>query len=101
MVESLRIGPYTDEKDDMGPVITKEAREKILGLIKRGVDQGANLVVDGRDSSFRAMGNGHFVGGCLFDNVTPEMDIYKTEIFGPRSLCGFAPRHTKKRSTCR
>lgn len=83
MVESLRIGPYTDEKADMGPVITKEAREKILGLINSGVDQGAKLVVDGRDFKLQGYENGHFVGGCLFDNVTPEMDIYKTEIFGP------------------
>ncbi|MFD1745956.1 CoA-acylating methylmalonate-semialdehyde dehydrogenase [Rhizobium helianthi] len=83
MVESLRIGPYTDEKADMGPVVTKEAREKILGLINSGVDQGAKLVVDGRDFKLQGYENGHFVGGCLFDNVTPDMDIYKTEIFGP------------------
>lgn len=83
MVESLRIGPYTDEKADMGPVVTKEAREKILGLINSGVEQGAKLVVDGRDFKLQGYENGHFVGGCLFDNVTPEMDIYKTEIFGP------------------
>lgn len=83
MVESLRIGPYTDDKADMGPVVTKEAREKILGLINSGVEAGAKLVVDGRDFKLQGYENGYFVGGCLFDNVTPDMDIYKTEIFGP------------------
>jgi malonate-semialdehyde dehydrogenase (acetylating)/methylmalonate-semialdehyde dehydrogenase len=83
MVESLRIGPYTDDKADMGPVVTKEARDRILGLIDRGVEEGANLVVDGRSFKLQGYENGYFVGGCLFDNVTPEMDIYKTEIFGP------------------
>ena len=83
MVESLRIGPYTDDKADLGPVITKEARERILGLIDSGVEAGAKLVVDGRDFKLQGYENGNFVGGCLFDNVTPDMDIYKTEIFGP------------------
>ncbi|MBO0345094.1 CoA-acylating methylmalonate-semialdehyde dehydrogenase [Roseibium limicola] len=83
MIESLKIGPYTDDKADMGPVITKEARERILGLVDRGVEEGADLVVDGRDFKLQGYENGHFVGGCLFDNVTNEMDIYKAEIFGP------------------
>ena len=82
-VESLRIGPYTDDKADMGPVVTKEAQAKIKGLISRGVEEGAKLVVDGRDFNLQGYENGFFVGGTLFDNVTPEMDIYKTEIFGP------------------
>ena len=86
MVESLRIGPYTDEKADMGPVVTKEAKERILGLINKGVEEGANLVVDGRDFKLQGYENGHFVGGCLFDNVTPDMDIYKAGDFRPRSL---------------
>ncbi|MCM2440679.1 CoA-acylating methylmalonate-semialdehyde dehydrogenase [Agrobacterium vitis] len=83
MIESLRIGPYTDDKADMGPVITKEARERILGLIDSGVEAGAKLVVDGRDFKLQGYENGNFIGGCLFDNVTTDMDIYKTEIFGP------------------
>ncbi|MBB1249071.1 CoA-acylating methylmalonate-semialdehyde dehydrogenase [Rhizobium sp. G21] len=83
MVESLRIGPYTDNKADMGPVVTKEARDRILGLIDSGVEAGAKLVVDGRDFKLQGYENGYFVGGCLFDHVTPDMDIYKTEIFGP------------------
>ncbi|KQW31674.1 methylmalonate-semialdehyde dehydrogenase [Rhizobium sp. Root274] len=83
MVESLRIGPYTDEKADLGPVVTKEAQVRIKGLIDSGVEAGAKLVVDGRDFKLQGYENGYFVGGCLFDHVTPDMDIYKTEIFGP------------------
>ena len=83
MVESLRIGPYTDDKADLGPVITKEAQARIRGLIDSGVEAGAKLVVDGRDFKLQGYENGYFVGGCLFDNVTPDMDIYKTGIFGP------------------
>ena len=83
-VESLKIGPYTSEDDvDFGPVITPEAKRKILGLVDSGVEQGANLVVDGRNFSLQGYENGNFVGACLFDNVTTDMDIYKTEIFGP------------------
>ncbi len=83
MIESLRIGPYTDDKADMGPVVTKEAQTRILSLIDKGVEEGANLVVDGRGFKLQGYEDGYFVGGCLFDNVTPDMDIYKTEIFGP------------------
>ena len=83
MVESLRIGPYTDDKADMGPVVTREAQARIKSLIDSGVAAGAKLVVDGRDFKLQGYENGYFVGGCLFDHVTPDMDIYKTEIFGP------------------
>ncbi|MBW8282123.1 MAG: aldehyde dehydrogenase family protein, partial [Rhizobium sp.] len=79
----LRIGPYNDEKADFGPVVTKEAQTRILGLIDRGIEEGAKLVVDGRGFKLQGYENGYFVGGCLFDDVTPDMDIYKTEIFGP------------------
>ncbi|WP_350335585.1 CoA-acylating methylmalonate-semialdehyde dehydrogenase [Coralliovum pocilloporae] len=82
-VESLRVGPYTDEKADMGPVVTKEALTRIKGLVDRGVEEGAELVVDGRGFTMQGYENGNFMGGCLFDKVTPDMDIYKTEIFGP------------------
>ena len=83
-VEKLRVAPYTDGDDvDYGPVVSAEAKDRILGLIQSGVDQGATLVVDNRDFKLQGYENGFFVGPHLFDNVTTDMDIYKTEIFGP------------------
>jgi malonate-semialdehyde dehydrogenase (acetylating)/methylmalonate-semialdehyde dehydrogenase len=83
-VESLKIGPYTAGKDvDFGPVVTRAAQQRILGLVDRGVEQGAELVVDGRGFRMQGYEDGFFVGACLFDRVTPEMDIYREEIFGP------------------
>ena len=83
-VEALKIGPYTAGNDvDFGPVVTREAQRRILGLVDRGVEQGAELVVDGRGFRMQGYEDGYFVGACLFDRVTPEMDIYKEEIFGP------------------
>lgn len=83
-VEALKIAPYTDGDDaDFGPVVTKEAQQRILGLIDRGVEEGATLAVDGRGFKMQGYEDGFFVGACLFDNVTKDMDIYKTEIFGP------------------
>ena len=82
-VESLKIGPATDKDAEMGPVVTKMHRDKILGYIDAGVEQGADLVVDGRGFKLQGYEGGYYVGGTLFDNVTPEMTIYKEEIFGP------------------
>ncbi len=83
-VEALKIGPYTAGNDvDFGPVITAAAKEKILSLVNSGVEQGAKLVVDGRDFKLQGYESGNFVGACLFDHVTTDMDIYKQEIFGP------------------
>ena len=83
-IEALKVGPYTAGNDvDYGPVVTKAAKENILRLVESGVDQGATLVVDGRDFSLQGYEDGFFVGPHLFDNVTPDMDIYRTEIFGP------------------
>ncbi len=83
-VEALKIGPYTAGDDvDFGPLITPEALARVKGLVDKGVADGAKLVVDGRNFSLQGYENGNFMGGCLFDNVTKEMDIYKTEIFGP------------------
>jgi len=83
-IEKLKVGPYTAGEDvDFGPVVTREAKERILGLIQSGVDQGAKLVVDNRDFRLQGYEDGFFVGPHLFDHVTPEMDIYRTEIFGP------------------
>lgn len=83
-VESLKVGPYTGgDEVEMGPVVTREAKERILSLINSGVEQGAELVVDNRDFKLQGYENGFFVGPHLFDRVTPDMDIYKQEIFGP------------------
>ncbi|MBB3936480.1 CoA-acylating methylmalonate-semialdehyde dehydrogenase [Aureimonas phyllosphaerae] len=82
-VEALKIGPYTDAAADYGPVVTKASQEKILGLVETGVREGAKLVVDGRQFRMQGYEDGFFVGSCLFDHVTPDMEIYKAEIFGP------------------
>ena len=82
-VESLKIGPATDKDAEMGPVVTKMHRDKIVGYIDSGVGQGAKLVVDSRGFKLQGYENGYYVGGTLFDNVEPEMKIYKEEIFGP------------------
>jgi malonate-semialdehyde dehydrogenase (acetylating) / methylmalonate-semialdehyde dehydrogenase len=82
-IKALKIGAGTSCGLDMGPLVTAAARDKVVGYIDEGVAAGAKLVVDGR--GYRVAGNedGYFVGGTLFDNVTPEMRIYKEEIFGP------------------
>ena len=82
-VRALKIGPATDPDAEMGPVITADAKRKISGLIDRGVEEGAELVVDGRGFSLQGYEGGYFLGGTLFDRVTKDMTIYKTEIFGP------------------
>lgn len=82
-VKGLKVGPYTDPASEMGPVITPESKDRINGYIERGVEAGAKLVVDGRDVTVSGHEDGCFVGGCIFDNVTKEMDIYTDEIFGP------------------
>lgn len=83
-VESLRIGPYTAGDDiDFGPLVTAEALKRVRGFVDRGVEEGAELVVDGRGFRMQGYENGYFIGGCLFDRVQPDMDIYRSEIFGP------------------
>ena len=83
-IEKLKVRPYTAGDDtDFGPLITPMARDRVKALITSGVDQGATLVADGRTFALQGYENGFFVGPTLFDNVTPEMDIYKEEIFGP------------------
>ena len=83
-IEKLKVGPYTAGRDvDYGPVVTKAAKENILRLVESGVAQGAKLVVDGRDFRLQGYEDGFFVGPHLFDHVTPDMDIYRKEIFGP------------------
>ena len=83
-IEKLKVGPYTAGDDvDFGPVVTSAAKQNILNLVQSGIDQGAELVIDGRDFSLQGYEDGFFVGPHLFDRVTPDMDIYKKEIFGP------------------
>jgi malonate-semialdehyde dehydrogenase (acetylating)/methylmalonate-semialdehyde dehydrogenase len=82
-VRALKIGPGTDPEAEMGPLVTKVHQEKVKGYIDSGVAEGAKLVVDGRSLKLQGYEDGFFVGGTLFDHVTPEMKIYREEIFGP------------------
>ena len=82
-VRALKIGPGTDPDAEMGPLVTREHREKVKGYIDLGVKEGAKLVVDGRGLSLQGYENGYFLGGSLFDHVSTDMRIYKDEIFGP------------------
>ncbi len=84
-IEGLKVGAGNDRGSEMGPLITQEHRDKVAGYLESGVEQGATLVVDGRRSAYRpsAGKEGYFLGGSLFDRVTPAMRIYQEEIFGP------------------
>jgi len=82
-VESLKIGLSNDAGADYGPLVTKAALGRVKDYIGSGVEEGASLLVDGRGFKMQGYENGYFIGGTLFDNVTPEMKIYKEEIFGP------------------
>ncbi|MCB1450009.1 MAG: CoA-acylating methylmalonate-semialdehyde dehydrogenase, partial [Nitratireductor sp.] len=82
-VESLKVGPSTDETADYGPLVTAQALERVKGYVDLGVEEGAKLLVDGRGFKMQGYENGYYMGGCLFDNVTTDMRIYKEEIFGP------------------
>ncbi|MDW6021774.1 CoA-acylating methylmalonate-semialdehyde dehydrogenase [Mesorhizobium sp. BAC0120] len=82
-VESLKVGPSTDASADFGPLVTRQALERVKGYVDLGVKEGAKLVVDGRNFKMQGYENGYYMGGCLFDDVKPEMRIYKEEIFGP------------------
>ncbi len=82
-VENLKIGPSTDAAADYGPLVTRDAVNRVSGYIDIGVAEGATLVVDGRGFKLQGYEDGFYVGGTLFDNVTPDMRIYKEEIFGP------------------
>ena len=79
----LRTGPGLDPSSDMGPLVTGAARDKVSGLIETGVNEGAKLVLDGRDVRVDGHDEGFYVGPTLFDEVRPHMEIYKQEIFGP------------------
>ncbi len=82
-VRALVIGPGDDEATEMGPLVTSEHRDRVMEYIGAGVEEGAELVVDGRERSFPDHENGFFIGGSLFDRVGAGMKIYTEEIFGP------------------
>ena len=79
----LKVGPWTDSNSEMGPVISREHKEKIENYISIGEREGAKLILDGRNYKIQGYENGYFIGPTLFDSVTKEMKIYKEEIFGP------------------
>ena len=82
-VQSLAIGPSTDPNAQMGPLITAGHRDKVAHMIGQGADEGAEVVVDGRGLALQGYENGFWLGGTLLDRVTPDMSVYRDEIFGP------------------
>jgi malonate-semialdehyde dehydrogenase (acetylating)/methylmalonate-semialdehyde dehydrogenase len=82
-IESLRVGVSTDAEAHYGPVVNAAHKQRVENWIQTGVDEGAELVVDGRGFTLQGHENGFFVGPTLFDRVTPDMSAYKEEIFGP------------------
>ena len=82
-VRGLKVAPGTDPDAEMGPLVTRTHLDKVRGYVDAGIAEGAKLVVDGRDLKLQGYEGGFYLGGCLFDDVTPDMKIYKEEIFGP------------------
>ena len=80
---SLKVAPFTDETSEMGPLISKEHKQKVLDYIISGKEEGADLILDGSNCNIQGYENGYFVGPTIFDNVLPSMKIYQEEIFGP------------------
>ena len=80
---ALKVGPGSDRLADLGPLVNPHARERVLRLIDSGVEQGARLLLDGRQCTVAGYEKGNFVGPTIFAEVTAEMDIYHQEIFGP------------------
>ncbi|HEV7199734.1 MAG TPA: aldehyde dehydrogenase family protein, partial [Candidatus Limnocylindria bacterium] len=79
----IKVGPGTDPEAEMGPLITREHRDKVASYLESGPAQGADLVVDGREHPLYQDGQGFFLGVSLLDKVRPDMDCYQNEIFGP------------------
>jgi malonate-semialdehyde dehydrogenase (acetylating)/methylmalonate-semialdehyde dehydrogenase len=80
---ALKVGAFDDNNNDFGPVITQQHQQKVVGYIDSAEQQGATIVVDGRNPEIAGHENGFFVGGTLIDGVTVDMESYKAEIFGP------------------
>lgn len=86
-LKSVRPGIWNDPEAGFGPLISSAAKQRVEGLIASGIDQGANCLLDGRGFEVEGYPNGNWVGPTLFTGVTPDMDIYKEEIFGPVVCC--------------
>ena len=82
-IGKMKLGAGTQAGVDMGPLVTKQHYDKVVGYVEQGVAEGATLVVDGRGVKVAGFESGYFLGACLFDNVKPGMKIYQDEIFGP------------------
>ena len=85
-VEELKVGSYDDAEADFGPVITQQSKEQILKSIEDSLKEGAKLCVDGRNPEVGENDNGYYLGATLLDGVTPEMEIYREEVFGPARI---------------
>ena len=81
--KSLKVNAGNEPDTDVGPVVSRVAKERVLGLIEVGVEEGATLALDGRGVVVKGYEDGNFIGPTIFTDVTTEMNIYKTEIFGP------------------
>src|SRR5205814_633415 len=82
-IETLKVGPSTDTAAQYGPVVTAAHRRRVSDYIQLGVDEGAELLVDGRGFSLQGYEQGFFIGPSMFDHVKPAMRTYQEEIFGP------------------
>jgi len=85
-VLKLKVGPYTDDEVDFGPVITQQSKDTILRYIEGAIAEGANLVTDGRNPKICETSKGFYLGPTLLNNVTPNMTIFKEEVFGPARI---------------
>jgi malonate-semialdehyde dehydrogenase (acetylating) / methylmalonate-semialdehyde dehydrogenase len=79
----LKVGPGDDPTSEMGPLVTREHRDRVAGYVAAGADEGAEVVVDGRELEVDGAEGGFWLGPCLLDRVTPDMSVYRDEIFGP------------------
>ena len=79
----IKVGPGNEAGSEMGPLVTGEHRDKVASYIAKGMDAGATVVADGRNHALAKNGDGFYLGVSLLDNVTPDMESYKAEIFGP------------------
>jgi malonate-semialdehyde dehydrogenase (acetylating)/methylmalonate-semialdehyde dehydrogenase len=82
-VSRLTVGPGTDARSEMGPLITAEHRDKVVSYLSLGTAEGAKIAIDGRDHDINGESGGYWLGPCLIDNVTEDMKVYTDEIFGP------------------